>query len=164
MTEFHIRAAQPGDESQIHEAHMRSIREVCVKDHGENEIKGWGNRPLGNRWVDAIKIGHVWVVEANGRIFGHAYLRIFEEDGNKKAHINGLYLTPEVLSKGFGKRLGNLMLDTAKNAGVKSITLESTITAHEFYKSLGFAETDSIKTMEIAGHPVRYFPMVINLI
>ena len=44
-----IRLARPGEEAQIHEAHMRSIREICIKDHGEEEVRGWGNRPLGNR-------------------------------------------------------------------------------------------------------------------
>jgi hypothetical protein len=44
-----IRKAVPGEEQEIHKVHMRSIREVCVKDHGEEEIKGWGNRELGNR-------------------------------------------------------------------------------------------------------------------
>ncbi len=142
---------------------MRSIREVCVKDHGENEIKGWGNRPLGNRWTDAIRTGHVWVVESEGRIFGQAYLRIFEESGERRAHIHGLYLTPEVLGKGLGGRLGRLMIDAAKNAGVERVTLESTITAHGFYKRLGFADTGPMSTLEITGHPVRYFPMALRL-
>jgi len=46
-----IRPARSGDEPAIHEAHMRSVREVCVKDHGEEEIRGWGNRLLGDRWI-----------------------------------------------------------------------------------------------------------------
>jgi putative acetyltransferase len=162
MSDFIIRSARSGDEAAIHEAHMRSIREICVKDHGENEIKGWGNRPLGNRWIDAIKADHVWVVESNGRIFGHAYIRIFEENVEKRAHVHGLYLTPEVLGKGFGRKLGRLMLDTAKNAGVSLVTLESTITAHEFYKGLGFTDSEPMNTMEIAGYPVRYFPMALR--
>ena len=162
MSEFTIRSARSGEEAAIHEAHMRSIKEVCIRDHGENEIKGWGNRPLGNRWTDAIKTGHVWVVESNGHIFGQAYIRIFEENGNKRAHIHGLYLTPEVLGKGIGGKLGRLMLETAKNAGVGRVTLESTLTAHEFYKRLGFKDTGPMSKMEIAGHLVRYFPMALQ--
>ena len=34
----YIRKARTGDENGIHESHMRSIREVCVHDHGEEEI------------------------------------------------------------------------------------------------------------------------------
>jgi GNAT superfamily N-acetyltransferase len=163
MSKFIIRSAQSGDEAGIHEAHMRSIREVCVKDHGEEEIRGWGNRPLGNRWTDAIKTGHVWVIESNGSIFGHAYIRIFEENGEKRAHVHGLYLTPEVAGRGYGTKLGQLMLDTAKNAGVKLVTLESTLTAHEFYKRLGFIDSGPMNKMNIAGYPVSYFPMATRL-
>lgn len=163
MPEFKIRSAKPGDEASIHEAHMRSIREICIKDHGENEIRGWGYRPLGNRWIDAIKNDYVWVVEFNDCIFGHAYIRIFEENGEKRGHIHGLYLTPEALGKGIGGQLGRLMLDSARNSGADLVTLDATITAHEFYKRLGFTDSGPMKSQEIAGHPVRYFPMFIRL-
>jgi hypothetical protein len=76
-----IREARPGDEAGIHEAAMRSIREICVKDHGEEEVRGWGNRPLGNRWIGAILEGYVWVVEFENTIHGHGYITITEENG-----------------------------------------------------------------------------------
>lgn len=161
--EFIIRSAKPGDDVAIHEAHMRSIREICIKDHGETEISGWGNRPLGNRWIDAIKTGHVWVVEANDRIYGHAYIRVYEENKVMKAHIHGLYLTPEALGRGLGKKLGMLMIKTANKARVNLITLESTLTAHDFYIRLGFQDTGPMSSQNIAGHPVRYFPMSLQL-
>ena len=162
MSEPTIREAKPGDEIGIHESHMRSIREVCVKDHGEEEIKGWGNRPLGQRWTDAVKNGFVWVVEFEKSIHGHGYIRLFEENNEKRAHIHGLYLTPEILGKGMGYRLAALMLEKARASGVERITLESTLTAHDFYKRLGFKDTGPIKSMEIAGYSVRYFPMELR--
>jgi hypothetical protein len=42
---------------------------------------------------------------------------------------------------------------------VKEVTLESTITAHEFYRRLGFRDCGPVSWTEIAGYPVRYFPM-----
>jgi len=104
MKDAVIRNARPGDESGIHEAHMRSIREVCIKDHGTEEVKGWGYRPLGNRWVDAIKDEKVWVVEKDGAIYGHAYLRFSNENGKPRAYIHGLYLAPEIVHQGFGRK------------------------------------------------------------
>jgi GNAT superfamily N-acetyltransferase len=159
----YIREAKPGDENAIHEAHMRSIREICVKDHGEDEVRGWGNRQIGNRWTNAIKDGYVWVVENAGNIYGHGYVRIFQENSEKKAHIHGLYLTPEVLHQGFGFQLAKLMLEKARNAGAKSVTLESSITAYNFYKRLGFADTGPMKIYEIGGSSVRGFPMMLKL-
>jgi GNAT superfamily N-acetyltransferase len=163
MAQPFIREARPGDESGLHEAHMRSIREICVHDHGEDEVRGWGNRPLGNRWVDAIKNGFVWAVELNSKICGHGYIRIYKEDGETYGHIHGLYLTPEVLKQGFGHQLMLLMLEKARKSGAKVITLDSTITAHEFYKRYGFADTGPMKKQEIGGYPVSGFPMALTL-
>jgi GNAT superfamily N-acetyltransferase len=132
MLELSIRHARSGDESGIHEAHMRSIREICVKDHGEEEIRGWGNRPLGNRWIAPIKDGFVWVVEGDDNIYGLAYIRICQENDESKAHLHGLFLTPEVIGKGFGFKLAELMMEKARSAGAKIVTLDSSVTAHDF--------------------------------
>jgi GNAT superfamily N-acetyltransferase len=159
-----IREAKLGDEQAIHEAHMRSIREICVKDHGEDEIRGWGNRTLDNRWTNPIKDGYVWVVENGGNIFGHAYIRIFQENIETKAHIHGLYLIPEVLHQGFGFQLAKMILEKARNAGAKSVTLESSITAYNFYKRLGFTDSGPMKFYEIGGSSVRGFPMILKFL
>lgn len=163
MEDFKIRKAQSGDEALLHEAHMRSIREVCSKDHTEAEIQGWGHRPLSNRWVDAIKEGQVWVVERDHRIYGHGYIRIYSENKKLQAHIMGLYLTPEALGQGLGRELAKLMLDAAREKGVEAVTLKSTLTAHEFYKRMGFVDTGPMSTTDIGGNPVRYSPMSIRL-
>ena len=152
----HIRKAYSGDEAGIHESHMRSIREICIHDHGAEEIKGWGYREQGTRWNDAVAKGDVWVVESDSEIKGHACIRRKNE---QEAHIYSLYLTPEVLGQGFGKDLLLLMLAKAQNEGVCAVTLDSTLTAHQFYRSFGFVDTASCKTQLIGGYPVRYIPM-----
>jgi GNAT superfamily N-acetyltransferase len=154
---------QAGDEQAIHDAHMRSIREVCVQDHGEEEVRGWGNRPLGERWKKAIAQGFVWVVEHEGAIHGHAYIRILDEGSETKGHIHGLYLTPEVLGKGLGRRLAELMLEKARRAGAGSVTLDSSLTAHGFYQHLGFRDSGPMKRQDIGGSLVRGYPMAIQL-
>ena len=166
MTKPTIRIARSGEEEAIHDAHMRSIREVCSKDHSAAEILVWGNRPLGEKWKEAILSGYVWVVEFEGKICGHGYIRFLEDDSNdriKRAHILGLYLTPEVLGQGLGKQLGKLMIEAAKYKQVKIITLESTLTAHKFYQQLGFTDTGPKATFEISGQAIQYFPMALRI-
>jgi putative acetyltransferase len=158
-----IREARPGDEAGIHESHMRSIREVCVKDHGEEEVRGWGNRPLGNRWIGAIREGYVWVVEFQHAIHGHGYIKITTDGEAAQAEIRGLYLTPEVLRQGLGFKLATMMIDKAKELGAKSITLDSTLTAHSFYQRLGFVDTGPVEASELGGSMVRGIPMVMTL-
>ena len=158
-----IRKARPGDESGIHEAHMRSIREVCVKDHGEDEVRGWGNRPLGNRWIEPIKDGYVWVIEYHNEIHGMGYIRIYQENGVQMAHIYGLYITLDVIGQGLGQKLMNLMLDAARAENVRTITLVSSLTAHDFYKKNGFKDSGPIKYTDIGGSSVRGYPMIRTL-
>jgi predicted GNAT family N-acyltransferase len=158
-----VRKALPGDEAGIHQAHMRSINEVCVKDHGKDEIKGWGNRPLGDRWIRPIQDGHVWVVESDHTIYGLGYLKVLEKENVKSAYLHALYLTPEILGMKFGYKLTKLMLKTASDFGAKEITLDSSITAHDFYKRMGFIDNGPMKFHEIGGIPVRCFPMIKKL-
>jgi GNAT superfamily N-acetyltransferase len=163
MTQFVIREARPGDESGMHEAHMRSIREVCVRDHGDEEVKGWGNRPLGERWQKQVREGGSWVVEFGGQIVGVAYIRVAKAEPEVHAHIEAPYLAPEAIGKGIGRTLLEIMLDFARNAGAKELTLESTLTAHGFYKSFGFVDTGPLRLKEVGGSQVRSYAMRLAL-
>lgn len=154
-----IRRGLFGDEEGIHLSHMRSIREICVRDHGKEEIKGWGFRPNKSKehWKKTFDDPHVfiWVVEHEGNIEGHSFLRI----ASPTAHIHSLYLTPTILGFGFGKQLLYKMIETATNNGVQELRLESSITAHEFYKKHGFVDAGPKQMVDIGGFPVTAFPM-----
>lgn len=164
MIEAIIRKAVSGEEATLHEVHMRSIREVCVRDHGEEEIRGWGHRPLGNRWIEAIKNDHVWVIEYNQKIYGVSFLKISTSESEKIAFLHALYLLPEALGHGLGKKLANKLIDIAKENHVDVVKLESTITAFSFYKSLGFLQTDEKQMVDIGGYPVTSFPMELRFL
>lgn len=156
-----VRLAEQCDREGIHTAHMRSIREVCVKAHGPDEIRGWGFRELGQRWIEAIDSKLVWVVEYQSAVRGVASIT-FAEDG-KSAEIQSLYLTPEMIGCGFGRKLMNLMLNEAKRRGVERICLDSTITAHQFYQSFGFRDVGPARKRPVGGIPVTSFPMELSM-
>lgn len=164
MSKAKIRLAVEGEEASIHESHMRSIREVCIKDHGEEEVKGWGFRPLTDRWIEAIKNEFVRVVEFDNKICGVGHLRtIRKENEEPYTYLHALYLTPEVLGFGVGKELAMLLIEESRRIGVKCMKLDSTITAYGFYKGLGFIDNGEKKKVEIGGYPVTCFPMILNL-
>jgi predicted acetyltransferase len=159
-----VRRAKAEDALAIHEAHMRSIQEVCSKDHSPEEISAWGNRTYNESIrLDAINNDYVWVVEVRGEIQGFGHLKVFNKDNLSKGHIWGLYLTQNVLGFGIGKEIFDLMLVEANKLQAKILSLESSITAHDFYKKLGFRDVGSMKTLEINGQPVRCFPMEMRL-
>jgi N-acetylglutamate synthase-like GNAT family acetyltransferase len=156
-----VRRARLGDENGIHDSHMRSIREICVLDHGEDEIQGWGYRQNRSRdhWEKTFENEQIfiWVVEHNENIEGHAFFRINRE--KKTAHLHSLYLTPVVHKQGFGVQMMNCILQTAKEQDIQEIVLESSITAHSFYHKYGFVDTGPRQKSVIGGYPVRNFPM-----
>lgn len=155
-----IRRAKTEDSRGIHDAHMRSIREVCFTVHTPEEISGWGNRPYDQgRRNNAILNQFVWVVEEEGQIEGYAEFHIRAHDGLTRGHIMGLYITPKVLNKGIGTELMRLIFEEAKSRNIGIITLESTLNAHDFYKRHGFQNVGELKTYTIGGSPVRAYPM-----
>lgn len=158
-----IRRARESDALGIHSAHMLSIQALCSKDHSPTEIAAWGGRPFDQaRWESHIRDQFVWVIEVEDHIEGFAHLRVYEKDGKKLAHVNGLYLTPKVAQQGWGRKFFDLMVEKAREAKAKRLTLSSTLTAHDFYKKMGFRDAGFQTTVEIAGTPIRSIPMVMN--
>lgn len=159
-----VRRAKIEDARGIHEAHMRSVQEICAKDHSNEEIQAWGHRPFNeNNRVHAIKNQFVWVVENNSLIEGYGHFGLEKKEDTLVAHIYGLYLAPEAIGNGFGAEIANAMIKEAKFAGAKKIILESTLTAHQFYKHLGFTDSAPQTKISIGGVEIRCFPMSMTL-
>ncbi len=164
FSKTYVRKAIPKDAEAIHQAHMKSIQEICSKDHSPEEIQAWGHRPYReDQRIGSIKNDMVWVVEDNGSVEGYGHLRIFEKDGLKHGHIFGLYLTPKVVGKSLGKAIVDLMIEEIKSAKVKQVSLEATITAQNFYRKVGFVDAGPETTVEISGTPIRCYPMKMEL-
>jgi dipeptidase E len=159
-----IRRAALADIPAMHEAHMRSIREVCSREHTPEEIAGWGNRTLtedfARRRAEAQRAPktHTYVVEAYGKIIGSGMLRTGEKSP-ERAYLHGLYLLPEALGKGYGKAILSLLEEHAREDGAKFVTFESTLNARAFYESQGYIAVGDVITQTIGGSPVRGQPM-----
>jgi GNAT superfamily N-acetyltransferase len=163
-SDVYIRRAFYADAEGIHKAHMKSIQQVCAKDHTPQEIQGWGHRPFQKEQrLRAIENDWVWAIEDQNEIEGYGYIAVFDKEGHREAYVYGLYLTPKMLGRGVGKNLFETVLEVLKSQHVGFVRLDSTITAQEFYKKMGFVNTGPEKTVEIGGSPVRCYPMKLTL-
>jgi len=154
-----IRRARREDAWQIWDAHMRSIREVCSHDHTPDEISVWGNRPYNEEQrVRGIENDFIWVVELNGKVEGYTHFHR-KKDNPNEGFLWALYLSPAAIGKGFGRQMMEEVFKTAKEHSLHSIDLESTITAHEFYRHFGFVDTGPMHTKTSGGMSVRCTPM-----
>lgn len=162
--QYIIRKALPEDAFAIHEAHMRSIQELCSKDYTEAEIKAWGHRPYNEEHrLFAITNQIVYVVVINDSIGGYAQLRFYTDNNVKKAHVMGLYLTSLASGKNLGTQALQKLISEAYAFGVQQITLESTLTSKAFYLKNGFEDKGAIETISINGEAIRCIPMARNL-
>lgn len=155
-----VRRAREQDAPFIHEAHMKSIREICSRDYTEEEIKAWGGREyLEDIRLSAIRDDFVWVVEKKGKVVGFGHMQLGVGINKDEGHIKGLYLTPEVLGQGLGQAIIFMMEEEAAKVHIKRMTLSSTLNALEFYRKNGYRELTGPTCVNINGTPVRCYPM-----
>jgi dipeptidase E len=157
-----IRCASPRDARGIHDAHMRSINEMCKNDYTPEQLKAWGGREYDeHQRLKMIEHNFIWVVELNGKIEGLAGLALKKEAPLQTGELLILYLTPIVAKKGLGKRLVELIEEKARTLGLKELELESTITSREFYRRCGYVETGplhvchTLNGIGIPGYPMK---------
>ncbi len=155
-----IRRAAIQDAKGIHHSHMQSIREVCKKDHSPEEINAWGYREYHpDHRQDCIKNHLMWVVEDKGLIEGYAHVMIKDQN----ASLLGLYFTPAVIGKGLGKAMFKLIIKELKEKKIKKMGLDSTLTAHSFYLSMGAKDTGPMNSIVINSVPIRIYPMEFQI-
>lgn len=153
-----VRRAKEGDERGIHDAHMKSIKEVCSKDYTQEQVNAWGGREFNYEGKRKLILNqYVWIVEKDNKIEGYGLL--FCSEG--VAEIGGLYFTPEVLGQGYGKVIIDQIKEVAKSLGHKEIILSSTKTSKKFYEKQGFFQYDEDDRSMIGGVPVEGHPMKI---
>lgn len=132
------------------------IREIEVRDNAEIQalikqvLEEYGDAKPGTAYFDpelgslaqfyaAKTCRKYWVVTAAGRVVGGCGVAEFDTQGT--AELQKLYFLPEFRGLGLGKRLVNLCEEFARQAGFKSLYLETLSNMHEavgLYQHLGF--------------------------
>src|SRR3989344_377211 len=155
-----IRRAQISDAEAIHNAHMESINEICVKDHTSDEIRVWGGRTFDPAIrLPGIQNQFYLVAESNGIIEGFCQLKTSFKDNLKSAHLFGFYITPKILKKRVGDALMQLVFEYCESENIKLITLKSSITSFGFYQKYGFIQTGELTGLIREGVMIRCYPM-----
>lgn len=173
-----VRRAIPSDAQNIHQAHMRSIRNLCANDYSEVQIEAWGGRPLNpEKRIQTILTEDVWVLANLNDIYGFICFQDLPALKSSEAcsgeinpieiklgEISAFYLAPEGKGKGWGRRLLTTIEKIAKSRGVQKIILNSTLTAKDFYQHLGFIQCAPQTTYKVRNVPIECIPMEKNLL
>lgn len=149
----HIRIAIPSDAEAACVVVRKSITESCTDDHRGNDavLAAW----LANKtpehmtgWI-ALPDAFAVVAESAGTVVGFALM-------NLRGDIRLCYVLPEAQRRGLGRAMMTALEEEATRLNLTEITLESTTTAHDFYRALGFVDSGLPRTsLSVTAQPMR---------
>lgn len=161
---IHIRRAKIEDARAIHDAHMRSIQEICAPDYTQEQINAWGGRTFDQMHREkCIQDDFVWVVEESDVILGYAHL-ILVKGRLGIGEVMALYFVPEAKGQGLGCKMMQLIEDQVRSEKCHTLILNSTITSLGFYKKMGFQQTRPKVCHTINGVDIPCYPMEKELV
>jgi len=137
VLEYYLRPAVADDAENICQVLIRSVREICAPDYG-NDIEllnFWCSDKTPENLVSWIADPeNYFVVAVNKKFKRIVGAGLIKNSGN----LQICYLVPEAIGKGVGKLMLTKMLDFARGRGLKKVKVGSTITAKSFYEKNGF--------------------------
>ena len=148
-----VRSATPADAEAAARIVRASIAELCVTDHKGDKalLDAWlANKTPENFavWISAPG-AQAFIAEENAEPVGFALLTSYGE-------LALLYVLPARARTGIGKVLMDSVRTAAALAGFRSIQLESTTTARDFYLAQGFeASAPPSSDWGMLAHPMR---------
>lgn len=129
--ELDIRAACEGDADAISEVILSSLRDTNAKDYPREVIERLEKNFTSSAVLDSIGRRRVLVAASGRRIVGTASL-----DRNV---VRTVFVAPGAQGRGVGKMLMGEIERKARDSGVTTLIVQSSVTAQSFYAKLGFA-------------------------
>lgn len=138
-----IRPATAADAAAACEVLRRCIAESCVRDHRNDAavLDAW----LGNKTPAMVGAWFVsstnfpLVAQLHGRIVGVALL-------TRAGKLALCYVLPEAQRRGAGRAMLARMESTAREWGVKTLQLHSTVSAEAFFAAHGYNPSGNVRS------------------
>ncbi|MDE3085745.1 MAG: GNAT family N-acetyltransferase [Acidobacteriota bacterium] len=139
-----IRTATTDDLAVLRDLYRRS----SLSNDSDRELLG--RRPELLEWpADAVATGGTRVAVVGGRLVGFSTLVPHGATGE----VDDLFVDPEWMRRGIGRRLVEDMAATAAAAGVDALEVDANPAALTFYEGVGFAGIGEARLLH--GHGVR---------
>ncbi|WP_175615963.1 GNAT family N-acetyltransferase [Piscibacillus halophilus] len=104
-----------------------------------------------------IQDNFVYVFEGRKGIVGFFAFQRGETDS-----LDFLYINPNFIGKGFGKKLWNYVIQTARELGIKSFTIDSDPNAKGFYEKMGAKKISETPSTVFEGRMLPFMRFTIE--
>jgi N-acetylglutamate synthase-like GNAT family acetyltransferase len=93
------------------------------------------------------------VAEAEGRAVAVATL----EGQPPRVELGSLFVDPDTIGRGVGRRLLHHMLETARGIGARTVVLDADPHAEPFYEAMGFVRAGAVPSGSIPGRTLNRY-------
>lgn len=123
---------------QVHTNDAKELTKLAMRSKNH-----WKYGPLQiAQWKTELTItpeyilqNHVFKLLVDGQLIGfYAYIFIRK----REVKLDALFIEPDYICKGYGKRLMNDLLQRIQNAGCEKVLLDADPNAEKFYEKFGF--------------------------
>ena len=128
-TEVEIRRATAGDVEAVYEIVLRALRETNARDYPATVIDRLV-LTLPEGVASKLEEWHAYVAVVDGRIVGTGSL-------NGKT-VRAVFVHPDYQGRGIGAKLMDTVENAANVRSVRTLSVQSSITAEPFYAKRGF--------------------------
>ena len=116
--------------------HRAAVHGTASRDYAADTLAQWAPMPISVAAISRFKANPEkelrFVAEIDDVIVGSAAIV------PKKEELRACYVSPEVAGRGVGRALIAELERTARRIGLARLQLDSSLTAHPFYASLGY--------------------------
>ncbi|MBD3282481.1 MAG: GNAT family N-acetyltransferase, partial [Candidatus Portnoybacteria bacterium] len=130
--EFLIKEASLKDLSEIVAIHKSCVLETNARFYSKDIINEWLDQISEKSTREQFKNSSWYILKINSKIIGFTQFSI------KDKILYQINISPKYQRKNYGRYLYNFVEKKFKNNKIKKISLNSTLNAFKFYKSLGF--------------------------
>lgn len=105
--------------------------------------------------ADDVLASRMTVAEAGGRVVAVATLAGEPPEGE----LGSLFVDPDMIGEGMGRRLLQHMLETARGIGIRTVALDADPNAEPFYEAMGFVRVGVVLSGSIPGRTLNRYAL-----
>lgn len=139
-----IRRYKPGEEIQLMEVFVSSVRENAANYYSLEQLQAWAPNSIDREeWKNKMHRINPFVILDNDKILGYADLQ-------SSGYIDHFFVRGGYSGRGIGKQLMNFLLQKAKEKDITELSSDVSLAAQPFFKKFGFKPIIS-KKVEVRG-------------
>lgn len=127
-----IRKYHSGEEVELLDVFISSVRENAKAYYNENQLKSWAPDDMDLiKWQERIKGINPFVVVDDGNILGYADLQ-------DTGYIDHFFIRGGLSGRGIGRILMQHIIEEANKRGILELTSDVSLAAQGFFEKFGF--------------------------